>query len=360
MIFLGAGASKPYGIPTLEEFSKYVFEKLEQIGHEEVLKNIRESLREFDMTLDFESLYSILEGLANPVRSVQYAGPLTAYLVKNKDNLPIAYDYSGVLRDLRKMIYDKCSIDRDQLEKVSNCMDRLLEVTEKNSCVERVVGGTGRQAVNIGRVFATTNYDMALELYFLGKEIPVVDGYEDTGAITKYFDPNILSNPYASGGRVVIKLHGSIWQFLRGSQRIKTKLDPYSDAIPFEIEVEKEMMIYPTREKDILNYQFFPFFGIFKRIRWTKLLVIGYSFRDEPINTAIIENMELNEKSQLIVINPKPDEVLENLYNNIPEDTKWRIPEHRVYKCVGKFGSPEVFEYLKTIERVSCEQKPLK
>jgi len=356
MIFLGAGASKPYGMPTLEEFSKYVFDKLRDIGHEEVLKNIRESLKIFGMTVDFESLYSILEGLSNPIRSVQNSGPLTAYLLRNKEGLPNGYDYSEVLRDLRKTIYEKCSIDGDQLEIVLSCMDKLLDITRENTCTERIVGKGGPRQVNIGKVFATTNYDMALELYFLAREVPIIDGYKDTGAITKYFDPEIITDPYVYDGKAIIKLHGSIWQFLRGSQMIKTKLDPYSDAIPFDIKVEREMMIYPTREKEILNYQFFPFFSIFKKISWTKLLAIGYSFRDEPVNMSVIENMQLQEKSQIIIVNPNPDKVLQNLYDNIPENLTWRIPESRIYKFAGEFGSPEVFDYLKSIERVSYDQ----
>lgn len=139
---------------------------------------------------------------------------------------------------------------------------------------------------------------------------------------------------------------------------LKTKLDPHSPAIPFDIEVEREMMIYPTKEKDILNYQFFTFFSTFRRISWTKLLVIGYSFRDEPINTAIIENMMLNKKSQIIIINPDPNEIINNLYNNIPDNIEWKIPEYRIYSHAGKFGEPEAFEYLKSIERVSYNQEP--
>jgi hypothetical protein len=222
-----------------------------------------------------------------------------------------------------------------------------------------VAGRIGPQGVNIGRTLVTTNYDMALELYFLAKEIPVIDGYEDTGALVKHFDPSLFSNPYKSGSnRTVIKLHGSIWQFLRGTEMIKTKLDPVSGKLPFKIQVEKEMMIYPTKEKDILNYQFFPFFSIFKSISWSKLLVIGYSFRDGPVNSSIMENMMLNKISQIIIINPKPDEVLQNLYNNIPENVEWKIPEYRIYKFAGEFGSAKAYEYLKSIEFVSDNQEP--
>lgn len=360
MIFLGAGASKPYGIPTLEEFSEDVFERLRETGHKELINDIHQSLNEFGMVVDFESLYSILEGLSNPVRSIQYAGPLTAFLLKSKHNLVRSKDYSQILTDLRKIIYEKCSVISNErnFKKVEECMDKLLEVTEKNTCTERIVGKTGPRLVNIGHIFATTNYDMALELYFLKKGVPITDGYKHTGAsVVSHFDPLLLSDPYVpENAKGIIKLHGSIWQFVTGKEMMKTNQDPRSWNFPFKIEVEREMMIYPTREKDILNYQFFPFFSIFKSISWTKLLVVGYSFRDEPINTAIIENMQLYDKSQLIIINPQPDQVLKNLYNNISENITWKIPERRIFKFSGNFGSPEVFEYLKRIERVSIDQ----
>ena len=41
------------------------------------------------------------------IYAIQYAGPFTAFLVKNKDNLPKNYDFSKVLSDLRRIIYDR-------------------------------------------------------------------------------------------------------------------------------------------------------------------------------------------------------------------------------------------------------------
>jgi hypothetical protein len=360
LIFLGAGASKPYGIPTLQEFSQDALNILKQNGHEELIQNIQETLIEFEMSLDFESLYSILDGLANPLKSVQYAGPFTAFLVKNKSNLPKNYDYSQVLSDLRRIIYDKCSIINDStvFEKVVKNMDELLEATAKNGTIEWISGLVGRQSTYLSNIFATTNYDMSLELYFFSKGMPIIDGYKEKGgSIEKYFDPFLLSKIYSDrNSRGILKLHGSIWQFLRGNTMIKTKLDPHSKALPFSIHVEKEMMIYPTKEKDLLNHHFFPFFSIFKNIRWFKLLVIGYSFRDEPINMAIIENMMLNKESQIIIIDPNPKEALDNLYSNISENITWRIPRHRLFTFEGKFGSDEVFEYLQKIKSVSYDQ----
>ncbi|MFX1537996.1 MAG: hypothetical protein ACFFDI_27700 [Promethearchaeota archaeon] len=199
MIFLGAGASKPYGIPTLEEFSKYALNVLRQKGHEELIQNIQESLQEFNMTMDFEAFYSILEGLTNPIKSIHHAGPFTAFLVKNNANLPRNYDYSTVLSDLRRIIYNKCSIINEPsvFEKVQKNMDQLLEVTKNNGSTEWIEGRIGQQSVNIGNLFVTTNYDMSLELYFLSKAIRIIDGYKDKGgSLIKYFNPSYLAEIY--------------------------------------------------------------------------------------------------------------------------------------------------------------------
>ena len=50
------------------------------------------------------------------------------------------------------------------------------------------------------------------------------------------------------------------------------------------------------------------------------------------------------------------DDVIENLYNNAPEGFSWKIPKNRLFKFSGEFGTTEVFEYLRRIERVSDNQ----
>ena len=356
MIFLGAGASKPFGIPTLEEFSKEVIDELKTLGHIDVLQRIENSFKEFEIKLDFESLYSILEGLKNPLESVRHAGPLTAYFIGNKMSLPKADDYTKVLNDLRKTIYKKCSIDKNGFYKIEECYNNLFEVTKSNTSEEGLIGRR-TQSQNIGRILVTTNYDMSLETYFMKKEQSINDGFRGhSSGVYKTYDPTGLQDPYASQDHTIMKLHGSIYQFFREGSIIKTILDPYSDAFPFKIDVQNEMMIYPTREKDILVYPYFSFFEAFKSIRWTKLLVIGYSFRDEPINTAILENMKYNDKSQLIIVNPDANKVVENLYQFVPESLKWQIPKHRLFTFSRMFGTSEVYDYLKRIERVSNDQ----
>ena len=89
------------------------------------------------------------------------------------------------------------------------------------------------------------------------------------------------------------------------------------------------MMIYPTGEKPMLKDPYYTFYEIFKHQQWNRMVAVGYSFRDDPINIAIMENLEKVEQSTLIVINPEAEKVIKNLgvigkkYNNriirIPE-----------------------------------------
>lgn len=339
MIFLGAGASKPFGIPTLQEFSEDVFNKLKKLGHEEILNHIISTQEEFNITVDFESLYSILEGLIDPVQSVRKAGPLTAFFIRKKMNLPMKYDYREVLEDLRTIIYNKCTLKSDKVRHIITAYDPLFQASSKivSSEGHNLKGPQGKL---LGHIIATTNYDMSLELYFNSKGISYNDGYSPTqNQYIKSFNQNVIRDPYQKL-HFIIKLHGSIWQFIQKSQMIKTIVDPKNAPIP--IEIEKEMMIYPTKEKEILNYQYYPFFNLFKNITWTKLLVIGYSFRDEPINMAIIENMKMNTTARITVINPNPDNVLKNLNGQIPDD--------RIRKIPGYFGSKEITNQLRSLK----------
>jgi hypothetical protein len=187
----------------------------------------------------------------------------------------------------------------------------------------------------ISTVIITTNYDMALELYFMQKGIKFNDGFKESPIqFVKEFDSGSVLDPfqwYDGSQREwpwLIKLHGSIWQFEQNEKMIKTILPP--ENAPIEINVGKEMMIYPTKEKEILNCRYYPFFNIFKNLKWTYLLVIGYSFRDEPINTAIIENMRMDPTARMIVMDPNPEAAIQNLNGE--------IPENRIVKIRQPFG----------------------
>ena len=76
-------------------------------------------------------------------------------------------------------------------------------------------------------------------------------------------------------------------------------------------------MIYPVGEKPILQYPYFTFYKLFREQPWNTLVVIGYSFRDDPVNLAIIERLKSSfpPKKKIIVVNPDVNKALKNLGN---------------------------------------------
>lgn len=353
MIFLGAGASKELGVPTLQEFSELVFNDLRKLGYDDLVNQIIESLNEFHIKVDFEAVYSILEGLVHPVNSVRNAGPLTAFLIKKKSNLVTGSSSLEFLKTMREIIYNKCKIEREKRSKIMEIYDPLFKISEDNALRDNIIfNGTQYSDKPLSWVIATTNYDMAIESYFYSKNFKYVDGYEsDNNPFIKNFKWEVIKDPLSIMGRVsikslLLKLHGSIWQFEKNGNMFKTILDPRSNDIPIDIDVGNEMMIYPTKEKQILSRKYYYFFKIFKDIEWDKLLTIGYSFRDEPINTTIIENMNSNKQATLIVFNPHPDDALQNLNYEIPENRVIKIPQYFGTKT-GKKAVETLNEYLR-------------
>ena len=85
------------------------------------------------------------------------------------------------------------------------------------------------------------------------------------------------------------------------------------------------MMVYPIGEKPILKEPYYTFFKIFKEQPWDVLVAIGHSFRDLPVNVAILENLQKIPLSRLIIVNKEPEKAFNNLtvikiYNPIFKD----------------------------------------
>jgi len=185
------------------------------------------------------------------------------------------------------------------------------------------------RGVGIGSTIVTTNYDVAVELYHRWTNTELADGFRATRE--EYIkELDFLEYGRLSPSRWLIKLHGSIWQFRQKDRIIQTIADPKS--LPLKVSVGEQMMIYPVGEKPILQEPYYSFYSIFKEQPWNVLIAIGYSFRDEPVNIAILEKLKAQQspKPKLIVVNPNAESAIKNLG---PEVSKLdrriiRIEEH--------------------------------
>jgi len=355
MIFLGAGASKPFGIKTLEEMSNDLVKIMRDHQYGEIVDKIFENLQKFGITPDFEAIYTIVDGLTNLRQAVKNAGPLTAYVCRDLEQLSTKLDLRELPKLFRDFLYEKCKLKPDCIDYMESTFDKLFEITKKsNAHDQRIVPGEkhiAKPSLDLDYTIVTTNYDMTIELYHRKKKQPLADGFSQTeDPLIKKMD---LATYTLARQRWLVKLHGSIWQYKYENSIFKTNEDPKNITIP--VKIQEKMMIYPTGEKPILKYPYYNFYNIFKMQRWNKLIAIGYSFRDEPVNIAILENLEKTPNSNLIVINPDPEQVIQNLVGStLPEI------DDRIIPVEGRFGDEDVFLKLEVALKVANKERYFK
>ena len=331
---MGAGASRELGIKTMQGLTEDVVNKLRQKGYSAETAEILSSLKKFGITPDFEAIYSVLEGLADIKQGIKEAGPFTAYVCKKLSKITGIHESKGILKELKTLIFEECSkLNRSILDQVFNPL--FQEDPELQS----------PYWLNVASRIVTTNYDMAVESYHWKKELPLTDGFHETrnpniriyrpGSIPRVTDPDFGKNK----GKLLIKLHGAIWCFRQASRIIKTTIDPKSEDILKDSEIGEQIMIYPTKEKPILRNPYYDFFKSFKEQPWNVLVVIGYSFRDDPVNTILLEQLQRATKPHVFVVDPQADEIV----RNFPGYKDYASCFHNIHIEFGKKGYEKEF-----------------
>ena len=330
MIFLGAGASKALGLKTMQDLTEDLVRKMKAAGYGDIVEEVLGALKKFHLTPDFENIYTTLLGLAHSLEGIKKSGPLSAFFAARsnfdlgKRNLQDDR-FMNALLELRDLIYDECTIQRGVIESKRSLFDRLFQVTGELRETRQIfskLGSTGSVEVDVGRTIVTTNYDMAVELYHRWTNNALSDGFATTRKeYVKEFDLHEFGKN--ANSRWLLKLHGSIWQFKQGDRIIQTISEPKS--LPLNISVGEQMMIYPIGEKPILQDPYFSLYSIFKEQPWNILIAIGYSFRDEPVNVAILERLGCPDipRAKLVIVNPHADLAASNL--NPPAELQKRI-----------------------------------
>jgi hypothetical protein len=350
MIFLGAGASKTFGIKTLQEMTQDLIKLMDKEGYGDFVNEIKERLARFGITPDFEAIYAIVEGITNLKDTVKYYGPFAAYICRDISQVKPKQDFNDLLKTFKSYLYSECMKCNQEL--IESVYDRLFEISKKSGAHEKRYGDgseLGQEpSVNVDYTIVTTNYDMIVEFYHRIKKEDFADGFRQTGdPLVKELD---LSTYSRKRHRWLIKLHGSIWQYRHENYIFKTNEDPRYLSI--SVKIQEEMMIYPTGEKPILKHPYYEFHNLFKFQKWNKLIAIGYSFRDEPVNIAIIENLERVPHSNLIVVNPNPETVLKNLGDSVLSKFG-----NRIIRIKGKFGDERVFVQLPIALKVESDER---
>ncbi len=169
------------------------------------------------------------------------------------------------------------------------------------------------------RVF-TTNYDAVLEEVAIRREIEISDNFISDGYGRLFWDDTLRG--YEREGLRIVNMHGSVQWHASTDGRVE-KIPQPADVNRERQELE-QLLIFPTRFKDIYRRQFFPLYTHFTRalLEAKVLLVLGHSLRDEYLLAAVRERLRSGGFSVVLV---DPLFSAETDLRNSMSDEQWNV-----------------------------------
>lgn len=141
----------------------------------------------------------------------------------------------------------------------------------------------------------TTNYDVLIEQALERHEAPFFDGF--VGSSRPFFDQRAIEDgEIPARWSRLWKLHGSInWRYNKHTKAV-VRSDKAQDG--------DDLLIHPSHMKYDESRRM-PYFVMIDRLRTflrrkdrpVALIIVGYSFRDQHLNEAIIESLKANASS---------------------------------------------------------------
>lgn len=359
MILLGAGSSVPFDIPGMTGFTELFLSKHEETY--KVIAIIKDAIGKsknvvgIEFSFDLETLLSVLNDLAGVKPQKPISVPTACLLIGENLNIKGARDKYGseasqALEKLTAFIFSKCMQPIRKGKEVGNfsSLDRfygpLLTVLNK----------TGLENIqNSIRNVYSTNWDICFKTWADYAGIPINEGIDIDKQSFPVLDMGKYERNY-SGFRYM-PLHGSldlvkmtrykgegnyndIFKMPDALRYFEGRTDTIRDVFiiyPLEAIGYEESIKSPYL--DMLNY----FRSSLRATEENVVFIIGYSLRDPTIGSIFeeviaerIRNDDLaplskdldarrtqssERRFKIIVINPKPDRLVENLgkqFNN--------------------------------------------
>jgi hypothetical protein len=334
--FLGAGASAPFGIPTMRDmvsrFEKTLADDRDEAGLK-LYQSVKNTIVAGFGYADLESVFSVIQGIAEN-RKVSELGFAASYALARKgaqvESERLAKDeaeqrLAGVLLDkFKKRIREMCYIGDESLGKIDEVYLKFF------TSVFPFFGGStsqsgGRNYPTGDWAIYTTNYDLVIERYTEGV-LPLNTLFNDDGRGRFVLNTNKLGEQ--TGTLKLVKLHGSVdWFRLSDETVVKSRYQP---RMVGRHSVEGEEMLYPIQQKDLYLFPWFDMFSALKRdlanAAWW--VIIGYGFNDEFITNVFKQAMR-TAKHNVIVIHPRAVELVQQKFGDSSK---------QIVTIVGKFG----------------------
>jgi len=348
IIFLGAGASKTFGILTMPEMVKEFGQRLEY-QEKDLFNRIMNKLKNY-RNFDIEALITLLERVENIDRFIEELNnPSLHYFLDN-----LAYSWQNtieyikgqasqdkkaaenLLENLKEFIRDICAQEIEE-EKFSIFDLFFGTMLEKEGIDFKVKLQTKGEKGAYYDIF-TTNYDMVMERYCRSRDLLYENGEMRDRTV------DISSRNMELYGRArecfkIFKLHGSInWgEVKKGKIMARDTPVKHGERTIYGERFTKEMVIYPAREFYTFRE---PFYDMFNHLRnrlvtSDRCYIVGYSFRDLDLRGIFLDAVEKNDKLKFCFIDPNVDEIVNERLSGI-KDRIVKIDKELSYEAIEK------------------------
>lgn len=302
-LFLGAGASIPFGYPATREFMN----DLPQSITDDILFNEIVPILGDIKNLDIETVLTKIDEIDNHINKDLKKETFVSKYLFQPDKRVITKENGKEVNETIERYYTRKSIQISNLKKhvYEHIYDTYKEAPYlKSKDLEHPVKTYFKLFQTIAgsntSIF-TTNYDLCVESSFwdYGQDDYAKDlstGFENklnSLQFTGIYDENCSFH--------LFKLHGSVdW-----------KRDPQNHSViirykqPKVYDLNEHPLLFPG-EKFIKTFPFDVLHSEFKKRLLTKnsCIVIGFSFRDEYLNEVFEDVMKINKELKIIIWNP--------------------------------------------------------
>lgn len=317
IFLLGAGASKPAGIPTIKDMTEEFMEhpllepdKKHFLESEKAYRRKFSFIAEIARTVfprdDIEYMMSVLISLrenneTGKLIRQEYRwsrlDKLTKEINKGKQSAYYHYDEKELLIDLQTIL--------------EQFIRKKCETIENIDFLRPFMGLIDSKPLKI----FTLNYDAIFEIFCENQGLRYTDG------VNPYWDEKDFEKENEVN---LFKLHGSLyWLRTKNNRIFKVPIKglKISNVKFVTDEPVYEMMIYPAINK---NKQLATYSWLSQKFRdelnnSELCIIIGYSFRDEDIKNFILEALSINRKLWLLIIDPNATQIKQNNFQQSPE-----------------------------------------
>lgn len=345
LCFLGAGASVPFGIPSMTRMAAG-FEEMLRSNYSPtipLLDEIKSQLRDYP-EFDIEALITVLEDIMNCNVTRALTHPSVHYFSAwyNGYDRMVKDRMEGAARNrdtadelmsaVKEFVVDNCSVKNQEFDIYEAFFQKALNTEGYGS-----TDGLWRESDHRipYRIF-TTNYDPVIEAFCQSRNLEYESG-EGRNQILDITSRN--EELYRPEPRLfqIYKLHGSINWFKdqNGRWRFQTGAAHTGSRTPLGTEVISELLIYPAKEKYTFREPFYSMFHHLKDCLTTadRCYVVGYSFRDDDILWLFHDAMELNPKLYLSLIDPNARVIVSEKFVDFADRIQLIPQEFSVAAC---------------------------